>query len=197
MKVIYQPIAPFFINQHFGDNKACVSLDGTNNFITCDGNNPPPGYKSLYGERGHLGLDLRTYHGQPVFAAQTGRVYFIDANPQSGLDVRIESEEAGLKFRHIYEHLLGYQPRVGDEVQVGQVIGWADNTGWSSGDHLHFQVETFVGGIWTPVDPLMLMEPIFAPKILAIEQPLKSLKEKVALLAESISDYLRKNKTYV
>ena len=192
MKYFFQPLKPFRINQKFGENKACVSIDGENRCITCDGHNPPSGYKSLYGSQGHLGIDLACYHGQEVYCAQRGKVYGIDTNLRSGLDVRVETEIDGQKFRHIYEHLLGYQYKIGDWVETGQLIGWADNTGYSSGDHLHFQIEKFINGVWLPVDPLLFLEPMFAKNTLAINNSLKYIKEQIALIADRLADFLRK-----
>lgn len=190
-KVIFQPVKPFTIAQHFGENKACVTLDGTNKVITCDGNNPPAGYKSLYGPEGHTGIDIIAQHGQEVYAAQDGKVYFIDTHPKSGLDVRIESEELGVKFRTIYEHLMGYQVKVGDTVEAGQLIGWADNTGYSSGDHLHFQLEVWNGTEWVKSDPLEYMDPMFALDALKLQNRIKYLQEQVAKLLDNAAYWLR------
>lgn len=189
MKYLYQPVSPFFINQEFGVNRACVN--NVNKVITCDGDNPPYGFKSLYGPEGHLGLDLKAYHGQEVYCAQEGDVYKIDTNIRSGLDVRIESIVGGRMLRHIYEHLLGYQAKVGDRVLTGQLIGWADNTGYSSGDHVHFQVEELIDGEWRPIDPLPLMENRFAKTQLGINNTLKYLIEQVALLTDRVGSFLR------
>lgn len=190
-KLLHQPIKPLRISQRFGENLACVSLDGLNRIIACDGKNPPSGYKSLYGDRGHLGIDIPAYHGQEVYAAQRGRIYKVDTNLKSGLDVRVESEEDGHRFRHIYEHLLGYQGKVGDWVETGQLIGWADNTGYSGGDHLHFQVEMYVNGVWQPIDPLPIMSDYFAKDVLLWNSKLKYLAEQLALLADRLGDYIR------
>lgn len=191
-KPFYQPLKPFLINQRFGENKACVSTDGTNKYITCDGLNPPTGYKSLYDGRGHLGLDLRAYRGQEVYCAQDGVVVAIDTNPKTGLDVKVEHLVNGEQYRTIYEHLLGYQPQVKDELSAGELIGWANNTGYSSNDHLHWQVEKLINGVWVPVDPLPITENIFAKDILAVQNKLQWVKEQVALFAERLADHLRK-----
>ncbi len=190
-KEIYQPLKPFIINQRFGENKACVSTDGYNKYITCDGNNPPTGFKSVYGEKGHLGLDLGAWHGQEVYCARDGFVYFIDTHPRSGLDVRVEHNINGTKYRTIYEHLLGYAPKVGDKLSTGQLIGWADNTGWSSGDHLHFQVEILKDGYWTPIDPMSVMDNIYAKDVLKLSNKIKYVAEQVAMLADRIAEYIR------
>jgi murein DD-endopeptidase MepM/ murein hydrolase activator NlpD len=186
MKIeFYQPVSPFFINQKFGENKACVN--STFQVINCDGNNPPPGFHSLYGDKGHLGIDLRITRGQEVYSSREGEITFVDTNPKSGLDVRVRTVLNGDVYFHIYEHLLGYMPKVGDKVMTGQLIGWADNTGYSSGDHLHF--ELLKNGV--PIDPLSVMSPMFAKDVLRNYNTLLYLTEQVALLADRIGDYLR------
>lgn len=192
MKVLFQPVKPFVINQPFGANQACVSLDGTKKVIYCNGNNPPEGYKSLYGDGGHKGVDLKAYNGQEVYAAQDGKVYKIDTELKSGLDVRIESEVNGVKFRHIYEHLMGHNVEVGDTVHVGKLIGWANNTGYSSGDHLHFQYEVWNGKTWVKTDPLPDMENIYALDFLGLQNKVKYLTELVAKLLDNWAYKLRK-----
>lgn len=192
MKLLFQPVRPFYIYQKFGENKACVTLDGTNKVISCDGHNPPEGYRSLYGELGHTGLDLMAKHGQEVYCAQDGVVYWIDTHPKSGLDVRVESNVNGVKFRHIYEHLMGYQPKIGDTVKTGQLIGWADNTGYSSGDHLHFQLEIWNGTDWIKSDPLLYMEDTFALTIRLQTDVIGYLKELLAKLLDNKASNLRK-----
>lgn len=192
MKFLFKPLNPFRVSQGFGENRACVSLDGKKKVITCDGNNPPAGFKSLYGPNGHGAIDVITTHGQEVYAAQTGYVYKIDTDPKSGLDVRIESFEGGVKFRCIYEHLMGYQPKVGDTVQVGQLIGWADNTGYSSGDHLHFQLEVWDGKVWVKTDPLKHMDVLFAPEALRKLNTIKYLQQLIAKILDQLATNLRK-----
>ena len=191
-KLFHWPVSPVIINQKFGENRACITMDGSNKVITCDGNNPPAGYRSLYGSAGHLGLDLNVKHGQEVYNAQKGMVSFIDTNPKSGLDVRVISVINGVEYRCIYEHLLGYQAKVGDIIETGQLIGWADNTGYSSGDHLHFQIEKNINDRFVPVDPLPLMSNLFAKDVLYMNNKLKYLSEQLAVLLDSITSWLRK-----
>lgn len=184
---LLRPVKPLHINQPFGENKACVSTDGNQKVINCDGKNPPAGYRSLYGDAGHLGVDMRAVHNQPVYNVLDGEVYRIDTDAKSGLDVRVESEWNGRKFRHIYEHLLGYQPQVGDKVSAGDLIGWADNTGYSAGNHLHFQLEEKIGRNWTPIDPMPLMSRFYA-------QDARTLLELIARLADLVADLARSKK---
>lgn len=191
-KLFHWPVSPVIIGQKFGQNLACITLDGTNKIITCDGLNPPPGYRSLYGPAGHLALDLNVVHGQEVYNAQKGMVSFIDTKEKSGLDVRVTSVINGVEYKCIYEHLMGYQAKVGDIIETGQLVGWADNTGYSAGDHLHFQIEMNVNNKWVPVDPLPLMSNLFAKDVLYMNNKLKYLSEQLAVLLDSITSWLRK-----
>lgn len=192
MKFLYQPVSPWHINQRFGENSACEATDGSRQVITCDGTKPPKGYVSLYGPEGHKGMDVRAGHGQAVYCAADGVVDFIDTQERSGLDVRVVTEVDGVRYRHIYEHLLGYNFKVGEEIKKGQVIGWADNTGYSSGDHLHFQLEKWVEkkkgeGEWVAIDPEPFLFPVFAPYH-AIHRLLLTI---IADLSEKLTDKLR------
>lgn len=190
LKPFYRPVNPFEVNQYFGENSACVSLNGKNKVITCDGYNPPPGYKSLYGETGHKGLDLRAINGQPIYCSLEGVVDFIDTQPKSGLDVRIVSKIDGVKYLHIYEHLLGHNMMyVGKQVKTGDCIGWADNTGYSAGDHLHFELKKWVNAGWKSVDPAEMMNGTFA---LYANPTYIVLLEKLALAMEKLVDILRR-----
>lgn len=188
-KHFFQPVKPFVLNQYYGQNKICVDIATGRKVINCDGNNPPDGYRSIYGSKGHLGIDLNTYHGQPCYASCGGVVESIDTEPRTGLDVRIKSEIEGKTYLHIYEHLLGYNVKVGQKVSVGDLVGWCDNTGWSSGDHLHFEIRELKNGEWVSVNPLPLMESIFALEFAGLW---RRTKELLALLAEYIADKARK-----
>lgn len=190
MKFLHQPINPFIVHQQFGENKACVPIQGERRVIYCDGHNPPEGWKSVYGSVGHKGIDLQAKHGQPIYCACAGIVDGIDTSERSGLDVRVVSEVNGKKYKHIYEHLLGYQPKKGDKLEVGDLIGWADNTGWSSGDHLHFEFQELIDGKWKSIDPMPYMFDSLALHVNLV----KRLSESVALLADKVAEWLRNKK---
>lgn len=189
MKFLFQPVKPFVINQKFGENTACFPISGEQHVITCDGNNPPLGYKSAYGAGGHKGVDLQTFHGQPVYASCDGVVDMIDTHPRTGLDVRILSVIEGQKYLHIYEHLMGYNVQKGQFAKTGDCIGWADNTGFSSGDHLHFELKRIDQGVYTSIDPIPFMNNYFAPSV----DKIKAVMEKLAVALEMLVDKLRGN----
>lgn len=191
MKLIYQPLKNIWVNQAFGENKVCINAD--RQIERCDGNNPPLGFWSLYGSQGHKGVDLAARSGQPVFNAQRGVVYHIDTTEKSGIDVRIKSYEKGRRFRHIYEHLKDFTVSVGDQVKTGQVIGHADNTGYSSGNHLHLEVQEYIDGQWVHIDPMEVMEMIPANRILMVNNTITYVKEATAKLADDVANYLRRH----
>lgn len=186
MKPLFRPVKPFVLNQKFGENNACIPING-GPVITCNGLKPPKGYKSLYGPKGHKGIDLRAFHNQPIYCALDGVVGKIDTDPKSGLDVGVVSDWNGKTYMHVYEHLLGYQPKVGDKVKSGDLIGWADNTGYSSGDHLHFELKELRGKTWVSIDPMPLMSEYHA-------QDIRTLTETIARIADLVADLLRKKK---
>lgn len=185
---LHQFVKPFRIFQKFGENRACIPIGG-GKVIACDGNNPPPGYKSLYGFPGHKGIDVPAYHGQPVYCACDGVVYDIDTKEKSGLDVKVLTERNGEKYLHVYEHLLGYQPKKEDKIKTGDLIGWADNTGYSAGDHLHFELKIWSSGNWKSIDPEPFLTNLYALDVRGI---VGKLKELSAQLADWLAELLRK-----
>jgi len=182
-KILHRPLNRWQINQKYGENTVCYNLSKEGEYIWCDGYNPPTGYKSIYGDAGHKGIDLQATMWTPVFAAQRGNVYFIDKNEKSGYDVRIESTEDGLTLRHIYEHLAKWNVEKGDWVETGQHIGWVGTTGYSTGPHLHFQVEDEYDN---KLNPEMYLSDIKATEVLAINDSLKSVTQKLGIIGTII-----------
>ena len=197
-KFLFQPVFPFIINQRFGDNKACVSLYDGKTVINCDGNNPPQGYKSIYSQmKGHNGIDLHTTRWQPVYAACDGYVVEKETDVARGLGIGILHNSYGEHFKTRYWHLIAMDVDIGDFVETGDLLGYADNTGYSSSDHLHFELKktdskgnTLNGdnGYFGAIDPLPYMVPIFAP---TAKSTLGKIKEQLATIADKVADLLR------
>ncbi len=198
-KFLYQPVNPFSINQGYAFNLPCVEknysipldkrkvVTGPSN-TTC-----PVNYEKLYPllglPQGHNGLDLKAYHGQPVYAACEGIVYEIQTEEARGLGLGIVTEnkyfcnETGTQelFKVRYWHLMSFNVKMQARVKKGDLIGYADNTGFSSGDHLHFEIKPVsdqVGfknilqnnGYFGAVDPLPYLDSQFA-KVTSNAQP--------------------------
>jgi murein DD-endopeptidase MepM/ murein hydrolase activator NlpD len=94
----------------------------------------------------HSGLDFRASSGDPVRATAIGKV--VNAGWQGGYGQMVEIDHGnGLSTR--YGHLSKIIARVGQNIQIGQVIGEVGSTGRSTGPHLHY--ETRIDG--EAVDP--------------------------------------------
>ena len=147
-KFLHRPVTPFSINQQFGENNACVNTKNPKDVITCDGTKPPKGYRSLY-KKGHGGLDLMARRFTPIYATHDGTVTEVVDEELRGLGLGIvtarrywcEETESFTHFKTRYWHSYIHKVRLNEEVKIGDLIAWADNTGYSSGDHLHFELK--------------------------------------------------------
>ena len=184
------------VGQFFGENKLDI-------------------YKK-WNMKGHNGLDIPCKDWQPVYAAQDGIVEEVSTEVERGLGVGIITEEKfqifqenggnasieNYNIKHRYWHFGAINVNKGDRVLIGDLLGWADNTGYSTGPHLHFEtkaVEKNSQGVWYNVfqdnlffgaiDPLPYIIEIYA---LDFKGRINKIKELLAQIAEKIADLLRK-----
>ncbi len=100
------------------------------------------------------GIDWGIPTGTSIKAAQVGTVTVVRSDATGyGTHVRIEHTEGRVKYTTIYGHLMKTNVEVGDVVNAGDVIGKSDNTGNSTGPHLHFEIRR--GN--KPIDPAPLL----------------------------------------
>lgn len=143
---LWLPVRPLHINQVFGNNP--LNPDGTPYYSK---------FLDKFGkpEKGHMGIDFMAVHGQPVYASADGVAQYVK-DEHGGEGVYLFTGPATYEggtcwFNLIYWHLIGdTDPKfpapipiggVRTKVKVGDLIGYANNTGApfeSSGDHLHF-----------------------------------------------------------
>lgn len=104
------------------------------------------GFEMRWGSH-HNGADIANGIGTPILAALSGTV--IEAGPASGYGqwVRIQHDDGTIT---IYGHINSYSVTAGQRVNAGDQIAEMGNLGFSTGPHLHFQVEQ--GGV--PIDPV-------------------------------------------
>jgi murein DD-endopeptidase MepM/ murein hydrolase activator NlpD len=133
---IFYPTKPLTVTQKFGETK----------------------YLDWYKEhgidfKGHAGIDMLASHGQPVYAAHYGEVVYAGMDSNEGYGVVIRTTEpcqyaGGIAYmKSVYWHLIKDIPvKVGQKVDAGDIIGYADSTGLSSGDHLHFSIKPQMKG---------------------------------------------------
>lgn len=102
----------------------------------------------------HTGIDIANGNGKigdPVTPALKGKVIYAgEIFWGFGRHIIIDH---GDNISTIYGHLDQIYVKAGDEVNPGKVIGTEGSTGWSTGPHLHFQVNVF--GI--PVNPRVFL----------------------------------------
>lgn len=92
----------------------------------------PQIYKQ-FGMKGHNGIDWATPNGTPIYASRSGKVIHNGKKGGYGLCIRQWVEGVG---ELIYAHL---QKTIDNSyLKEGQLLGYADNTGFSTGPHLHF-----------------------------------------------------------
>lgn len=130
------PVTPFAVLQNFGVNGEYYRANG----IPIDG---------------HNGLDLRATHGQPVYASHDGIAYITTNDGREGVGVVLRTlglhlyENSQVYFKSIYWHLVDptkdpnfpFPITNGQQVKTGDLIGYADNSGFSAGSHLHFALK--------------------------------------------------------
>ena len=123
--VLSWPLANVRITQNFGNTS----------FSTA---NP-----QIYSGKGHNGIDLAASVGSKILAARggvvrgTGDTDKTCPNASYGKWILVEHNN-GLST--LYAHLSVINVNQGDEVNLGQTIGFSGNTGYSTGPHLHFTV---------------------------------------------------------
>ncbi len=113
---------------------------------------PASGPISSYYSPGHpLGIDIDLYSndGAPIAAAKAGTVTFAGGNPCCSYGYYVVIDH-GDGFQTLYAHFSGIAVGQGQYVEAGQLLGYGGSTGYSTGPHLHFEVN-YLGSI---VDPL-------------------------------------------
>ena len=185
---LFYPLKPHEVTQKFGETKFLdYYKDNGINF------------------KGHNGLDLYATHGQPVYATHEGEVVYAGMDAKEGYGVVLRTLEPyeykgqEVFYKTIYWHLIKDIPvRVGQKVMPGDVIGYADSTGLSTGNHLHFALKPQTKGEndWTwynledsngyygAINPLPYFNGIASEDAMSILQTLKSM---VMVLTKLIS----------
>lgn len=154
---IYRPIKSDRKTQGWGESRACVRVSGGilnyNNVVGKKGGVCPIGYQDLYsslGLRGHNGEDWATYHREPLYFPvdfpEAGGWFSVDASDTNGglgIDVisknkvTLNGRTDHIKFRFWHLDTAWKDKGVG----LGEIIGYCDNTGASSGTHVHWSVK--------------------------------------------------------
>lgn len=124
---LFYPLKPWYVTQKFGETAFLAYYEANGVKFT-----------------GHNGADAVANHGDAVRASHDGTVE-VQVDSKQGHGVVITTNETfdykdgQAYFRSIYWHLINNIPvKTGQKVKAGDIIGYADSTGLSTGNHLHF-----------------------------------------------------------
>src|SRR5665213_2047980 len=85
----------------------------------------------------HKGLDIAGPYGSPVKAMAEGKVEFAGLRGGFGNCIMLKHANG---IETLYGHLSKILVKVGDNIDIGQVIGKIGSTGRSTGPHLHYEI---------------------------------------------------------
>ena len=103
---------------------------------------PAGGYISCYfgdtdpGGRPHYAMDIAISAGTPIYAANDGSVVTAAWHSSYGNYILLDH---GNGKSTLYAHCSSLAVSSGQSVSKGQVIGYVGSTGYSTGNHLHFE----------------------------------------------------------
>ena len=98
-----------------------------------------PNLYKKWGYPGHNGVDYGIPNGTPINSAAPGTVALVSfENGGYGNYVKITHRDGSKTFHTYYAHLASAAVTAGQKVRAGQLIGHSNNTGASTGPHLHF-----------------------------------------------------------
>ena len=85
----------------------------------------------------HFGVDMAAPYGTPYYAAHAGTVTLARYEGGYGNAIRIDH---GNGIETVYGHSSKLLVTEGQHVEAGQMLGLIGSTGYSTGNHLHFEV---------------------------------------------------------
>jgi len=101
-----------------------------------------PDFYKQWGYAGHNGVDFGIPNGTPIMASVDGTVEKAEfENNGYGNFVKLSHMDGATKYYTYYGHLQSFSVKVGQKVTAGTVIGLSNNTGASTGPHLHFGIK--------------------------------------------------------
>jgi murein DD-endopeptidase MepM/ murein hydrolase activator NlpD len=134
------------------------------------------------GRRSHHGVDIFARRGTPVLAAAPGRVRRVQVTALGGKVVWLRDPVRNTNL--YYAHLDSQAVVVGQDVQIGDTLGFVGNTGnaRTTPPHLHFGVYVRGQG---PVDPYPYLNPP-SSVIAELEADLTRLGQWVRLTDDAV-----------
>ena len=155
-------------------------------------------YYKADGLLGHQGIDFAMPTGTPIIAPCNGVVFSISTDIKKGEGVTILSDDIfqwngqPCQFACVHWHMKDKSivVKMGDKVKTGDLLGLSNNTGQSTGPHLHFSIlplspdttRTYLAGLSNgfggSVDPMPYLDLTLPP----VSQKETKIKELQTLL---------------
>lgn len=140
-----------------------------------------PADYARFGLKGHNGVDYGTPTGTPIIAPHGGKVIEAAFDQYGyGMYVKIENDKEG----SILAHLKSFVVNPGDIITEGTEIGISDNTGNSTGPHLHWgyfrkprNKTDGYSGTTNPYPYITGNQPVPTPPTESIEQLKKQIED--------------------
>lgn len=122
------------------------------NFPVTQGYGGNPDMYKQFGLAGHNGIDFGTPTGTPIVSATDGVIVRIGWDPY-GYGNYVEVWDEAQLCATLYAHLKSINVTMNEKVIRGQLLGYSNNTGNSTGPHLHFgYCRTDASGVRTNKD---------------------------------------------
>jgi len=181
--LIYRPLKTECKTQGYGKDGTIPSL--------------LPAYNKI-GLAYHNGIDWACYYQEPIYwnFDKRGTVTYTQNDLTSGVGVEILVEYSEGVFKVQMWHFAenGLVVKKGDVLESGQLIGYGNSTGMSTGNHLHFglkpQMKDANGNYYTPnkdngmlgcIDPMPYYDNTF------IVDLMKNLQAQIGILQKLIN----------
>ena len=212
---IFRPIKSDYFFQGFGQNLACTRLNDAGKPIIpyqvvrgVYGGVCPQKTTKLYpllGLKGHNGEDWGLYRGEPIhFPVLVKGIAYTEVDRQGGkgVDVFFVDRATKKRYKLRFWHLKDFNVYDGQEVSAGQIIGYGNSTGISSGNHLHWSLKEVDEnrntlhkwkGYYGAIDFRPYFENEFILVVLNLKQQLSILKKVANILQKLISIWQKKN----
>lgn len=194
------------VGQKFGENSVCIGAD--DKLVFTDNNVCPTGYRSVYasfGMKGHNGIDIPCAFRSPVYSPIDGTVIDVSLDRTKGIGCYVRSTKefdysTGLAYYKVgLWHFDEIVVENGQRIDTGQLLGYADTTGYSTGNHLHFELKPVrkdakgyyynieqENGYYGCLDPITLIieedAVNYQSKLLSISEQLKKILDKIKWL---------------
>lgn len=162
----------------------------------------PGGFGTFPSYPGHTGVDFPVGRGTPIHAVVAGVIKRVASLNYSYGNHVVQGMPNGMES--LYAHMRNYVVRPGQSVGAGDVIGYVNSTGNSTGDHLHYTLQ-HPGGRY--VDPTSFLNSGALPggaaggggvfsgllDFLKGLSPVQWLNKKVAGVRDKITGFLGRN----